>query len=192
MTAYQGFASDSNNGTQFASMALMRMDLSSLPSDMKYIVYPAGNYMGQAKKYGDYVFDSLLSSGTHPGDVWCVKMRKPETDSVVYAVWSIEDTVAATKDRFDPCCGVVSASTVDFVQQTYALPLADGSVNEVRLSSWDMHSTTTSHAVTGGSYNVSYGSLPVFIEATGDAPPPPPPPPPGGTHIRSKKKYVNG
>jgi hypothetical protein len=77
MTAYQGFASDSNNGTQFASMALMRMDLSSLPSDMKYIVYPAGNYMGQAKKYGDYVFDSLLSSGTHPGDVWCVKMRKP-------------------------------------------------------------------------------------------------------------------
>jgi hypothetical protein len=169
MTAYQGFASDSNNGTQFASMALERMDLSSLPSDMKYIVYPAGNYMGQAKKYGDYVFDSLLSSGTHPGDVWCVKMRKPETDSVVYAVWSIEDTVAATKDRFDPCCGVTAMATVDFVEQTgtYNLPVPGvEEVKEMRMASWTMTPTSyTTNSVSSGTYPVSYGSKPVFIEA---------------------------
>jgi hypothetical protein len=118
MTAYQLFATDSNNGTQFSSMALMRMDLSHLPSDMRYIIYPAGCYMGQAKVYKDYVFDGLLSSGNKGGDVWCLKMRKPSTDTVAYWVWSVEDTVPAFKDRFNPCCGVQNVRTFDFVERT--------------------------------------------------------------------------
>jgi hypothetical protein len=170
MTAYQAFATDSMNATQFASMMLVRYDLSHLPADLIYTKYPAANFMCQAKRWGNYVFDSLLSSGSAPGSVWCMRMKVTGTDSTVYAIWSVEDTSATVRNKFGPS-GVIPVNTWNFIEQTgtYDLHIPDGTtITEVQLNPWIETPSLSTHTVSGGVYHVGYSSKPVFIETFED------------------------
>lgn len=143
---YRLYGYDST-ATQFSTMSLLRDDGSNIFS--RRLV---GNYFAQLSEFGDYVYDSTLRS-----DSLRVYRFKKDT-SYLYYVCAVESWTNAAN------AGSVKATFTNRTG-TYNLPLTTGSnivIRNLQNTGTSMNSVNTT--VSGSSYPVAYGLVPVFIQ----------------------------
>lgn len=151
------FNSDINNSIQFSTMYLMVWDE---VNEVNHQPSVAGAYFAQLHEFGEYVFDSRISTDNPR----VLKFVNPQNNQAIYIIWAVE---TPTNQQYWGS----QKPTFTEVTGNYSLALPTNTQVKVREfvdGAWVM-SDSGIQTVTNNAFPISYGAKPKIVQVTGVA-----------------------
>lgn len=157
LTWFKTFDDDPKDPQFFRTMSLLHQDKPAWTYPRRAV----GDYMAQLKQFGDYYFDTLISTSPY------VLRYKNNAGSFMYTIWAVEKTVPAKRIKYIPWKGFDRMNTVDFRETTgnYSLQVpANAKVLLHQFVTGTTNMNSSESQVKGNTVSVSYGLRPVIVE----------------------------